>query len=94
MMTNHYIILKLKKIEDVSHIGLWTNDTEFSDLIGIPEGVYPEGSREYDGLMTILRDFTHHIVGYANDINGTIVQISREIYSDVTYLEALYTKVV
>ena len=92
MRTNHYVILKSQGIEGVLHIGLWTNDDEFENLFKITSGTYPKGSREYDDLDNIMRDFTHQIVGYLNDTKGTIVQINREVYSSLTYMEALYTK--
>lgn len=92
MSTNYYVILKSQDIEGVPHVGLFTNDNEFEDLFGITTGTYPDGSREYNDLKRLMGDFTHHIIGYLNDTKGTIVQISREIYPSITYLEALYTK--
>lgn len=92
MGANYYVILKSQDIEGVPHVGLWTNDSEFEDLHGITIGTYPENSREYNDLKRYMSDFTHQIVGYLNDTKGTIVQISREIYPSITYLEALYTK--
>lgn len=92
MKTNYYIILKSQDIEGVPHAGLWTNDEEFEELYSITTGMYPENSREYNDLKRLMSDFTHQTIGYLNDTKGTVVQISREIYPSITYLEALYTK--